>query len=265
MRTRRQAFGQHFLKDQKVIQRILDATEARINAHKPGSLIEVGPGRMAITYGLAALAESKGVPLYLVERDRKLEPVLHEGLEGVSADLRFFDAASEKMGELIEELAPRGPVLFVSNLPYSASSQILARLCENRRHLCGAVVMMQKELASRLLAKPGGRDRGSFSWLMQSHFKSEGAFDVAPGAFYPPPKVMSTVLDLTPLAVPLLRAEESAAFEKFSKGLFSGRRKMLRNLVDLDEAGLAALGLTGQERPEALTLEQALGLFRAGR
>ncbi len=267
MRTRRQALGQHFLKDQGVVDRILKMAESRFDAKRAGSIVEVGPGRMAITYGLAELASSKGVPLYLVERDRKLEPILREGLAGLEADLRFFDAASETMKELIVELATsgKGPVLFVSNLPYSASSQILARLCEVREHLSGAVVMMQKELAGRLLAKPGDRGSGSFSWLMQSYFKNQGSFDVSPGAFYPPPKVMSTVLDLVPLDKPMLAdATEAAAFETFSKRIFGGRRKMLRNLAEgLDEVGFNALGLTGQERPEAISLNQALALFRA--
>jgi 16S rRNA (adenine1518-N6/adenine1519-N6)-dimethyltransferase len=267
MRSRRHALGQHFLKDQTVVDRILKMSEKRLDASGARSMVEVGPGRMAITYGLAEMASSKGVPLHLVERDRKLEPVLKEGLQGLEADLRFFDAATETMKELINELAAsgKGPVLFVSNLPYSASSQILARLCEVREHLGGAVVMMQKELAGRLLARPGDRGCGSFSWLMQSYFKNEGSFDVSPGAFYPPPKVMSTVLDLVPLEKPLLAdAAEAAAFETFSKRVFGGRRKMLRNLAEgLDENAWKALGLTGQERPEAISLNQALGLFRA--
>jgi 16S rRNA A1518/A1519 N6-dimethyltransferase RsmA/KsgA/DIM1 with predicted DNA glycosylase/AP lyase activity len=139
MRSRRHALGQHFLKDQTVVDRILKMSEKRLDASGARSMVEVGPGRMAITYGLAEMASSKGVPLHLVERDRKLEPVLKEGLQGLEADLRFFDAATETMKELINELAAsgKGPVLFVSNLPYSASSQILARLCEVREHLGG--------------------------------------------------------------------------------------------------------------------------------
>lgn len=267
MRTRRQALGQHFLKDRSVVTKIVALAETLARQHGADAILEVGPGQRAISNDLAALASNLSVPLFLVERDRYLLPHLSDGWIG-EPELTFLDAASEGFPKFLRALRERGfkKVLFVSNLPYSASSQILAHLCHESAGLCGAVIMVQKELAQRMTAPAGGKHRGAFSFLIESYFRAGKGFDVSPGAFSPPPQVMSTVLPLEPWhESPVRQVADFEGFERFCKGLFGGRRKMIRNLLPpAAKEAMGRLGLTGEERPETLTLETALALYAAG-
>ena len=268
MRTRRHALGQNFLHHKPTIEKIaaLVSTEmgyaAQIN-RAPKSLLEVGPGRLALTLPLLDVAKKHKTPLILVERDRYLEDEIRTGAP--EAELHFMDAAAEKFPALIDELNAKAktPVFFASNLPYSASSQILANLCHRSKQLSGAVVMVQKELAERMKARAGARDRGSLSLLIQSYFEVAAAFDVGPGAFNPPPKVMSTVLKLRPLEHPLTEGmADPLKFESFCKMLFSQRRKMIRKLIPPEKHQLfPKLGISGTERPEVLELTTVKALF----
>jgi len=119
-------------------------------------------------------------------------------------------------------------------------------------------------LADRMTASPGGKERGSFSLLMQSYFQSKTLFTVAPGAFIPPPKVMSSVLSLYSLnPAPIEKISNPEKFEKFCKKLFSGRRKMIRGLLPSSVGShYESLGLTGQERPEAIDLDRMIELYK---
>ncbi|MBI3541653.1 MAG: ribosomal RNA small subunit methyltransferase A [Deltaproteobacteria bacterium] len=266
MRTRRHALGQNFLHHKPTIEKIarLVAEELDEAPTKPRSLVEIGPGKLALTAELLPLAEARGLPVHLVERDRYLEGGINEGAP--SASLHFMDAATDKFTDFLDDLRARSqaPIFVASNLPYSAASQILANLCHRSKDLAGVVVMVQKEMARRMAAPPGGGDRGSLSLLIQSYFKVEAAFDVGPGAFTPPPKVMSTVLKLTPLEKPLTEGlSDPLKFEHFCKMLFSQRRKMIRKLISPEKHQLfPKLGINGTERPETLKLETVLELFR---
>lgn len=266
MRTRRHALGQNFLHHKPTIEKIASTVAAAMDAstREAKTLLEVGPGKLALTNALAPLAQKRGIPLVLAERDRYLEDEIREGAK--NAELHFMDAATDRLPQLIDELraAHRTPIFFASNLPYSASSQILANLCHRTADLSGAVVMVQKELAGRMAAKAGSSDRGAFSLLIQSYFEVYREFDVSPGAFNPPPKVMSTVLRLEPLSVPLTTGMKNPLkFEAFCKQLFSQRRKMIRNLIDDEKHELfPKLGISGTERPEALELKTLIELYR---
>lgn len=268
MRTRRHALGQNFLHHKPTIDRIAALVADRLDASRsrPRALLEIGPGKLALTRALAPLARDRGLPLCLVERDRFLEEEIRNGMP--EAALRLMDAATDALPEYVEELAANGstPVFVASNLPYSAASQILANLCHLSGKLSGAVVMVQKEMAERMVARAGSGDRGSFSLLIQSYFEVERAFDVSPGAFTPPPQVMSSVLTLAPLKTPLTASlRDPLKFEHFCKMLFSQRRKMVRNLVPVEKHELfPKLGISGTERPEALELTAILELFKAG-
>lgn len=266
MRTRRHALGQNFLHHKPTIEKIAKLVESELAAssRKAKSLLEVGPGKLALTKMIEPVAQAAGLPMILVERDKYLEDDIRGGS---SAELHFMDAATEKFAELLDALAAEGkaPIFFASNLPYSASSQILARLCHRSHLLAGAVVMVQKELAQRMAAPEGNSERGALSLLIQSYFKVRFAFDVGPGAFSPPPKVMSTVLVLEPLETPATAGLKSPLkFEHFCKMLFSQRRKMVRNQIPSEKHELfPKLGMSGTERPEALKLETVIALYRA--
>lgn len=262
-RTRRQALGQHFLHHRPTIERILQTVaEQSTNAD---AILEVGPGERAITDGLIGLSEQLRKPLIVIERDRKLEPALSQIRD--KAELHFLDAASPDFLKVFDNLKSRDikKILFVSNLPYSASSQILANLTKVSAQLSGAVIMIQKELAQRMVAPENSKHRGSFSLLMQSYFNSTTCFDVSPGAFKPPPQVMSTVLSLSPLVPSLVEGLPSSRdFEVFCQKLFSHRRKMIRGIVSPAAIKkFTELHLTGTERPENLSLPTVLALFRA--
>src|SRR5581483_446098 len=130
MRTRRHALGQNFLHHQPTILKISTLIEAELTKAATKTLLEIGPGKLALTKELQVISQNRSLPLILVERDRYLESEIHEGAP--KAETHFMDAATEKLPLLIQELenSNKTPVFIASNLPYSASSQILARLCE---------------------------------------------------------------------------------------------------------------------------------------
>lgn len=269
MRSRRHILGQNFLHHKPTIEKIASLVDARIDtAAQEGRpsrlLLEIGPGKLALTNALARVASERKLPMALVERDRFLEDEIRQGMP--DADFRLMDAASDALPEYLDELAAanKTPIFVASNLPYSASSQILANLCHKSHLLSGLVVMVQKELAERMVAEPGTGDRGAFSLLIQSYFELTWAFDVGPGAFNPPPKVTSTVLGLTPLAKPMTaELRHPKKFEHFCKMLFSQRRKMVRNLVPNEKHEFfPKLGISGTERPETLKLTTVLELYK---
>jgi 16S rRNA (adenine1518-N6/adenine1519-N6)-dimethyltransferase len=265
MKTRQQILGQNFLHHKPTIEKILSAAESVLTSTLPKTLVEVGPGKRAITEGLEALCEKYKLSLALVERDLRLKEGLEENINSTITSLHFMDAAKDEFGVLMQNQT--APILFVSNLPYSASSQILAQLCRNVEQLSGAVVMVQKELADRMKAPANTKDRGSFSLMIQSYFSVKVLFDVGPGAFTPAPKVQSSVVELIPLKERFIKTKvEGLKFEQFCKQLFSQRRKMIRKT--LADIGLKELekvfkseNLTGTERPENLDLQTVFHLF----
>jgi len=274
VKSRQQVLGQNFLKHTPTIEKIITSVRHRLEQDRkrgiaPKAILEVGPGALALTKTLAKIAADEKLDFVIVERDRFLEEGIRTGLP--QAEVHFFDAATEKLAELFDQLRSRGstPILFVSNLPYSAASQILAAVCKRIELLSSAVVMVQKEMAQRIIAPEKSEHRGSFSLFMQSYFAPKILFDVPPGAFSPPPKVMSTVLDLVPLEKTVLdRIEQPLEFEKFCKKLFSQRRKMIRNSLNLPKTGplpdaFAKLGINGTERAEVLDFETVLQLYLA--
>ena len=269
MRTRRQALGQHFLRDKSVIEKILSQVAIAAEKVKPTAIVEVGPGDLALTKGLTGIASRLGCPLFLIERDRRLADIIQMGIKengiGTPPEIHFFDAAQDEFLSFFATLQSRGldRVLFASNLPYSASSQILANLCQVATQVLAAVVMVQKELADRMIAPAGGHDRGSFSLLMQSYFQLSQCFDVSPGAFHPPPKVMSSVLTLNPLIPsPIFALKKPFEFQRFCQKIFSQRRKMIRKLVPPEALlSFSKLGISGTERPETLPLEIFVKLY----
>ncbi len=278
MKSRQQVLGQNFLHHKPTIQKITDLVVREMTActRAPKSILEIGPGGLALTLPLVKVAVDKKLPLVLVERDRHLEEDILADLEDARAlnttlpyELHFMDAATDKFKELFIDLEKRGltPVFVASNLPYSASSQILANLCHLNALISGAVVMVQKEVAKRMASPENDSDRGSFSLLIQTYFNPTLSFDVGAGAFNPPPKVTSTVLSLRPLEKPAIHTlEEALAFEKFCKMLFSQRRKMIRKTIPPEcHAHFAQLKIDGTERPENLHLDTILALFHFAR
>lgn len=243
-------FGQNFLQDQNIIAKILAAAGLQ-----PGQqVLEIGPGLGALTNPLLAA----GVELTVMEVDRDLIAQLEARSE---PQLRV--AAGDALQLDWPQLLPEPPYTLVANLPYNISSQILFKILDHREHFGRLVLMFQKEVGERLLAAPGTRDYGILSVLVQTWFDLQRVVRVAPGCFYPPPKIDSVVLRFDLLAEPRVFVADEALYRRLVRGAFAQRRKTLRNSLIgsgwpdavIDEL-LARCAIDPQRRGETLSIEE---------
>ncbi len=214
--TLKKSLGQHFLKDENICQRIVDAV---LQEH-PVRLVEVGPGAGAITKYFLKQPELdfKAVELDL-EKIGYLEHT-YPAIKGKLLHESFLDTA----------MPFNERFMVVGNFPYNISSQILFKVLDWKEQVDCVVGMFQKEVAQRVASKPGNKAYGILSVLVQAYFDVEYLFDVDENAFNPPPKVKSGVIKLKPAAVkPEMKSE--AKFKLLVKTAFNQRRKMLRNGV----------------------------------
>ncbi|MGB8028624.1 MAG: 16S rRNA (adenine(1518)-N(6)/adenine(1519)-N(6))-dimethyltransferase RsmA [Terracidiphilus sp.] len=258
MRTKPK-FGQNFLVDGQAAQRIVAAL-GEINDR---TVVEIGPGRGAITEALAARAKH----VVAVELDRELAAGLREHFDSARVTavendvLRFdFAAAAARAGSKLR---------VAGNLPYAITSPILLKLTASHAALDLAVLMVQREVAERVTAAPGTRDYGLLSATMQMYGPVERLFTLPPSAFSPPPKVHSTVFRwrFAPRFAELGVAE--ADFLRFLRQAFAQKRKTLAN--NLRAAGvapeavsgaLADAGIDSLARAEAVPVEALAALWR---
>ena len=210
--------GQHFLKDSRTVQRIVDALDPKPDE----TIVEIGPGTGALT---SALLERAG-RVVAVEFDENLGPLLRE---------RFADRANFKLvmsdaltTDFCAEIQPAPRARLAANLPYNISTAILQRLISQRACLTEMVVMLQREVVERVLAPAGSSERGYLSVLIEAYADTEKLFDVAPGAFRPPPKVWSSVMRLTFKARVI--ENEDLFWETVSAGFAQKRKTILNNL-----------------------------------
>ncbi len=207
--------GQHFLNHRAILERIVDAL-----APAPGDIvIEIGPGRGTLTEVLAA----RGARVAAIEKDQDLIPQLRERFPAV----RIIPGdALELDWRLAAGLGPEEPILVTGNIPYNITSPLLDRALEPPRPR-RIVFLVQKEVAERLTAAPGGKVYGALSVGVQSVAAAEKLFLVPAGAFHPPPAVDSAVVRLTPLALPVVADSLVPSFRRLVVGLFGFRRKQL--------------------------------------
>ena len=270
-RNVRPKLGQHFLVDDAAAIRIVDA----LGDISQTTVLEIGPGRGAITERLAKRARR----LIAIELDRVLAAQLRmnfsltpnvEIIEGDVLAIDFDTLFGPKPGSTRPgmEWKPE-PVRVVGNLPYFITSDILLRLFEYRRYFDTILLMVQREVADRLAARPGGSEYGLLSATAQLYARVEKLFTLPPDAFSPPPKVQSSVVRLTIASrVENLRVPEQG-FVNFLKQSFGQKRKTLWNNLKsqyqakhLREA-LDKAGVKPTVRAEALSLEKSAALFRA--
>jgi 16S rRNA (adenine1518-N6/adenine1519-N6)-dimethyltransferase len=255
MPTAKKRFGQHFLHDPTILRRIADAVEIQ-----PGdTVLEIGPGMG----GLTAQLLGRGGRLIAIEKDRDLIPALRARLP----DLLLIE------GDALEldwhALVGQGPFRIVGNIPYNITSPLLERALLPPRPVC-IVFLVQKEVAARVAAKPGGADYGALTVGVQAVAQVERLFTAPAGAFKPPPKVDSALLRLRPRPAPLIGDAEVIPFRRFVVGLFGFRRKqVVRGLRELTGAGAAEVGawlasaaLTESLRPQDLEPAAFARLFR---
>ncbi|MGQ0593290.1 MAG: 16S rRNA (adenine(1518)-N(6)/adenine(1519)-N(6))-dimethyltransferase RsmA [Gammaproteobacteria bacterium] len=238
-------FGQHFLTDPDVIERIVAAIRPVTGQH----LVEIGPGRGALTRPLIA---TLGV-LDVVEIDRELAGTLAQDL-GPLGELRVH--RSDALRFDFSRLAPRGDQLrIVGNLPYNISTPLLFHLLAHSDAIQDMVFMLQREVAERIVAAPGNRDYGRLSVMLQFRCDATELFPVAPHAFRPQPQVHSTVIRLVPRPPPTPVADHGL-FECLVRQAFGQRRKTLRNALRgwIDEERFRRAGIDPMLRPETLAV-----------
>jgi 16S rRNA (adenine1518-N6/adenine1519-N6)-dimethyltransferase len=262
--------GQHFLVDKSAVVRIVEA----LGDISQATVLEIGPGRGALTSLLARTARR----VIAIEKDRVLAAQLRMGfslkanieiIEGDFLAVDFDTLFGPKPGSTRPGIEPRYErVHVIGNLPYFITSDILLRLFRYRKHLETMVLMVQKEVADRLTARPGSKDYALLSATAQLYADVEKVFTLPPSAFSPPPKVFSSLVRLTPSdRLQKLRVDEYELIQ-FLKLSFGQKRKTLWNNLkgqyaadDLRQA-MSRAQLRPQIRAEALTLEASASLMR---
>ena len=216
MYTLKKSLGQHFLKDENICKKIVDA----IQQYPHQRLLEVGPGGGALTKYLLQIQaiEFKAVELDTEKVDYLLS--IYADLKGKLINQNFLDMEKP----FTERFSVTG------NFPYNISSQILFKVLEWKEDVENVVGMFQKEVALRVAAKEGSKTYGVTSVLVQAFFKVEYLFEVSESSFTPPPKVKSAVIRLLPLEKNVEMKDEGSFF-RLVKSAFNQRRKMLRNAV----------------------------------
>lgn len=254
MQRARKRFGQHFLQDRNVIERILRALDPQ-----PGErLVEIGPGRGALTYPLLKHCER----LVAIELDRDLAALLQQQaepvnrLEVINADILEFDLA---------DLGGGNRLRLVGNLPYNISTPLMFHLLESACLIEDMHFMVQKEVALRIVAGPGDNNYGRLSVMLRHRCRCSYLFDVGPGCFQPPPRVDSAVIRMVPVHEPL---EDVGNYEDFSaivQAAFSQRRKTIANSLKnlLPRETIAACGIDPGLRAENLDVTDFAKLSKA--
>lgn len=231
----------------------------------PGDrVLELAAGDGALTLPLA----ESGVEVVGIEIDRDLASELSERLEPYSnARVLEGDVTELDYRELLRELGWTSAAV-LGNLPYNRASRILLRLSDVSDLIDFGLFMIQKEVAGRIIARPGGKDYGALSVLLRRRFRAEWVMKVSPGAFSPPPRVDSAVIKLSPRENPFSSGEEEMLFRKIVRFTFQERRKTLRNTLtkffglgpEAESAIEVEAGIDLGRRPETLTRAEFLAL-----
>jgi len=251
--------GQNFLIDPNVVSGIVSA--AVVAEGDP--VLEIGPGIGTLTQGLA----EAGAAITAVELDRRLIDVLGKTLEGynnvrvVHGDILKIDISREINKEKYK---------VVANLPYYITTPIIMKFLEERLPVELLVTMVQKEVAERMVAKPGGKDYGALSVAVQYYTQPEIMFIVPPQAFIPPPAVESAVIRCTVRSTPPVEVVSEKMFFRVVKASFAQRRKTLANGLkaaglnkeDLEQV-LTQAGVDGGRRGEQLSLDEFAAIANA--
>ena len=250
MYRKNKSLGQHFLKDQIVLQKIIDF----IGLPKDHKVFEIGPGAGALTHCLL----EHGLKVNAIELDDRWcgwlkKKYSEKNISIINQDALLYPWQSLKSDDVI-----------VGNLPYNIASELMCLWVESQINIKQAVLMMQKEVADRTMAQPGKKDFGRLSIILQTYFTVEPLLNVSPESFDPPPKVQSSIIRLTPLAKALCSNEVLAYLKVVTAAAFSQRRKKckhgLSKFFSID--ALNALNVNPELRPEQLSVEQYIQLAK---
>ncbi len=249
----KRSLGQNFLKDPHYLRRIVEAA-----AVAPGDrILEIGPGRADLTRLLASRASE----VLAIELDDRLIGPLRSEFKTASAVVIEHADALEYPFDALE-----GRWKVVANLPYYISTPIIQRLLRSRSKFISLTLMLQKEVAERIVAPAGGKQYGYLSVLVQYSTEARMEFPVPAGAFTPPPDIDSAVITLKVRATPAAAVRDEAFFFRTVKAAFSQRRKTLRNA--LRQLGLPPERMAAAERSSGISLSrraETLSVLEFGR
>lgn len=247
----RKRFGQNFLSDAGIIQKIHSAIAARAEDH----IIEIGPGQGALT---DALVQSAG-RIDLIELDRDLAAPLTERYQHLEhCRVHQQDALDTDFAALAQDK----PLRVVGNLPYNISTPLIFHLLKYRKHIRDMHFMLQREVVERLAASPGGGQWGRLGIMTQLYCAVDGLFEVPPEAFHPRPKVMSAVVRLRIRPDVELDVQTHQALDTLVRAAFGQRRKTLRNGLKqlMSSEDIERAGVDPSQRPEQLPLSAFMQL-----
>ncbi len=259
----RQRLGQHFLADPRIARRIVEAADL----HPEDVALEIGPGRGALTRFLS----ERAARVLAVEIDEVLVRQLAGRWPKEKVTLIAGDILKLNLTELLEREGLSAPIRVFGNLPYNIATAILQHVLRFRAHLRDMTVLLQREVADRILSPPGSKSYGYLSILVQYYCEGQRLFTLPPSAFRPPPKVFSTVVHLRVRERPAVDVPDEAFFFELVSALFAERRKtILNNLkraamrlrVDDLASALQRIGLDPRRRAETLALEELAELAR---
>jgi 16S rRNA (adenine1518-N6/adenine1519-N6)-dimethyltransferase len=248
--------GQNFLVDTNIIDKIIRSINPQAGDH----LIEIGPGLGALTQPLLTTLTR----LDVIELDRDVLPKL-KALEGSDRlyihnfDVLAFDFTGFRQSNFVDE-----KIRIIGNLPYNISTAVLFHLIRHRNVIRDMHFMLQKEVVERIAADVGSHDYGRLSVMMQLHFKISPLFTVSAHCFRPAPKVESAIIRLIPKTGLSIDVGQYDSFAALVKQAFSQRRKTLKNTLKglCDTSRIKAAGIDPGKRPQQLTIDDYINLFR---
>jgi 16S rRNA (adenine1518-N6/adenine1519-N6)-dimethyltransferase len=254
--TPKKSLGQHFLHDRNIARNIVAALDPR----EDDAVLEIGPGPGALT----SLLLERGVRLIACDIDARSLDTLRAALGDPGDAIRYIHADILEVDLTALSLEAGMPLRVIGNLPYNITSQIFFHLFEHQHAYSDAVFMIQKEVADRIVASPGGKEYGILSVLTQAHAHVRHCFKVSPNVFTPRPKIWSSVIHLSPRSDILSEILDYGVFRRVVKSTFGMRRKTLSNSLrhggfNTEAIGGSAAGFL-QRRPEQLSVQEFVTL-----
>lgn len=249
----RKRFGQNFLHDRNVIDKIIRIMQPRTDDF----VVEIGPGQGALTGPLLEKLET----LHVIELDFDLIPALQEMAASQPGKLIIHQGDALKF-DFAKIAGNNRKLRIIGNLPYNISTPLLFHLLDSAHLIEDIHVMLQKEVVDRLAAKPGTADYGRLSVMMQFRCEVAPLFNVSPGSFRPTPKVDSTVVKLVPHKTPVYPCRDPDALATIVRQAFAQRRKTLRNNLKgiLNDRQISSAGINPGARAETLTIPEFIRL-----
>ena len=258
----RKRWGQHFLVDRNILKKVIRTAQVE----KGDVVLEVGPGLGEMTLALARLAKH----VIAVEIDPKLVEILKKKLADCpNVDVVKGDILTINFRKI--DFLEGQKLKVVANLPYQISTPLLFHFIELKEFFSTLTLMLQKEVAERMVAPPGGKDYGRLSIFVQLFLDASIRFFIKPSAFFPSPKVESAVVHMVWKERPMIETNDEEWFKKVVKACFGYRRKTLVNalkhseltLPESIELKMEAIGIDPRRRPETLTIQEFASLAKA--